>query len=166
MSDARAAELSLAKSAMGLTDDMGVSFAELSDATGFTESFLADLAHGPFAPDLPGGRLRLRVAFGLAVLAAFGTTQTLSPNTAIQAAVEAASSATFNGNCSLVVGWRGTTPGLVWMTGRDEPPPFASAEPQGSPLPLLQVVIPADRSFSNLVRAIGALRQPGEVSVH
>jgi hypothetical protein len=148
-----------------MNDNDPVALAELATVLNVYPDHLRDLAGGPFALDTSGS-MRLRVAFGAAVLAAFTGSEMLEPKLSVHIAIEAANGAELGGNKSLLVAWRGLTPAWVWFVGEPAAPPVTPQEGFGSPLRKPMAVIPVDAMYSDLAAAIVTLRERARATAH
>jgi hypothetical protein len=149
-----------------MTDDDPVSPVEVAAVLGMDEGDLAGFLAGPFAPDLPDGRMRLRVALGAFILSSLAAREAMSPGLGVAIAVEAANGARIGGDASLLVAWRGLKPATCWINGDPARPPVDPLESLGSPLRQPLVVIPADGMFTDLARGIEAMRERPKMRSH
>jgi hypothetical protein len=151
--------------AITMKDNDPVALAELATVLDVHPGHLRDLASGPFSLDASDS-MRLRVAFGAAVLAAFTGSELLEPRLSVHVAVEAANGAELGGNKSLLVAWRGVKPAWVWFDGQPTAPPLKPQEGFGSPLRRPMAVVPVDAMYSDLAAAIVALRERIAATTH
>jgi hypothetical protein len=139
-------------------EDSPVTVTELAAVLEISEPDLRGCAHGPFQPDLADGAMRLRVGFGLAVLAQFAVTEALPAKLSARVAVEAASGAKIGGGHSLLIAWSGAKPAWTWFQGTATAPPLDDRERFGSPLRRAMMIVPADDMFADLAEAITTYR--------
>jgi hypothetical protein len=148
-----------------MTDNDPVTLDELAEVLNVLPGHLEDLAGGPFALDASRS-MRLRVAFGAAVLVCFTAAEMLEPALSVHVAIEAANGADLTGNKSLLVAWRGTKPGWVWFDGEPTAPPVNPQEGFGSPLRRPMAVIPVDAMYRDISAAIVTLRERAGATAH